>query len=116
MLTTKRVLITTICGLIFGIICMFFAMSNPEVTQPISVLLTILLTRTMMGFTIGVSALRMNWWLHGIFWGFLSSLPMFSATMDNLSIAIGSVVMGIIYGFLTELIVSVFFKVKSVGA
>ena len=116
MLTTKRVLITTICGLIFGIICMFFAMSNPEATQPISILLYLLLARTLMGFSIGVSALRMNWWLHGIFWGFLSSLHMFSATMDNMGIAVGSVVMGIIYGFLTELIASVFFNIKGVGA
>jgi len=70
----------------------------------------------MMGFAIGVSALRMNWWLHGIYWRFLSSLPMFSATMDNMAIAVGSVVMGIIRGFLTKLITSVFFKIKSVGA
>ena len=116
MLTTKRVLIATICGFIFGIVCMFFAMSNPEGTAPIPVLLTILLSRGLMGFSIGVSALKMNWWQHGIFWGALSSLPMFAATMDNMEIAIGSVVMGVVYGFLTELITSVFFKVKGVGA
>lgn len=34
MLTTKRVLIATICGFAFGVVCMLFASSNPESTLP----------------------------------------------------------------------------------
>jgi len=30
MLTTKRVLIATICGVVFGVICMLLASSDPK--------------------------------------------------------------------------------------
>ncbi|OGU55934.1 MAG: hypothetical protein A2V66_18225 [Ignavibacteria bacterium RBG_13_36_8] len=94
---------------------MYLAISNPNaaVVPPTSVLLTILFSRALMGFAIGISALRMAWWLHGIFLGAVSSLPMFFSVMDRIDIAIGSVVMGIIYGFLTELITSILLKAKS---
>ncbi len=117
MLTAKRVLIATICGFIFGLICMTLASTNPNATEPLSseAKWLIILSRTLMGFMIGISALRMSWWLHGIVLGIISSIPMAIPTLDRLSIAIGTVVMGIIYGFLTELITSVLFKSKPVG-
>ena len=117
MLTTKRVFIATICGLIFGIICMLFASSNPEATElSTSLILTIIVGRTLLGFTIGISALRIVWWLHGIILGFVTSIPMALPIMEKPEIMIGTVVMGMIYGFLTELITSIFFKAKPIGA
>jgi hypothetical protein len=117
MLTTKRVLVTTICGFIFGLICMTLASSNPDPVAPVTATTKwlILLSRTMMGFMIGISALRLNWWLHGIVLGFISSIPMAIPVLSVIGIAIGTVVMGMIYGFLTELIASKLFKVKPVG-
>ena len=115
MLTTKRVIITTICGFVFGIVCMLLASSNPNATEPLSTTMKwmIIISRTMLGFTIGISALRLNWWLHGIVLGAITSIPMAVPTIDRLGIAIGSIVMGMIYGFLTELITSVLFKARS---
>lgn len=115
MLTTKRVLIATICGFIFGLVCMLLASSNPD--EPISTATkwTIIFSRTLMGFTIGVSAVRLQWWLHGIVIGFIGSIPMAFPVMDRPAIVIGTLVMGIIYGFLTELITSILFKEKSAG-
>lgn len=117
MLTSKRVLIATICGFIFGIVCMLLASSNPDATESLStsLKLTIVFSRGLMGFTIGISALRMSWWLHGIVIGFIASIPMAFPVMDRVDIMIGTVVMGIIYGFLTELITSIIFKEKSAG-
>lgn len=117
MLTTKRVLIATICGFIFGLVCMFLASSNPNTTEPMTSTAKwlIIIGRTMMGFTIGISALRLNWWLHGIVIGAVTSIPMAVPILDRMGIAIGTIVMGIIYGFLTELITSVLFKAKSVA-
>ncbi len=117
MLTTKRVIIATICGFIFGIVCMLLASSNPNATEPLSTTMkwTIIISRTMLGFTIGISAIRLNWWLHGIVLGAIASVPMAIPTIDRLAIAAGSIIMGIIYGFLTELITSILFKAKSVG-
>ena len=117
MLTTKRVLIATICGFVCGLICMFLATSNPNATETMtnSVKWLIIISRTMMGFMIGISAIRLNWWLHGIVLGIISSIPMTIPVLHSLNIAIGTIVMGIIYGFLTELFTSVIFKAKSVG-
>ncbi len=115
MLTTKRVVIATICGFVFGIVCMLLASSNPNVTEPLSTTTKwmIILSRTMLGFTIGISAFRLNWWLHGIVLGAIASIPMAIPIIDRMGVAIGTIVMGIIYGFLTELITSVLFKAKS---
>jgi len=117
MLTTKRVLIATICGFIFGLFCMFLASSNPNATEPMTSTTKwlIIISRTMLGFTIGISAIRLNWWLHGMVLGAIASIPMAIPVLDRMDIAIGSMVMGIIYGFLTELITSVLFKAKSVA-
>ena len=114
MLTTKRVVIATICGLIFGFVCLFFASSGPE-PIPNIVKWSIVIGRTLLGFTIGISAIRLNWWLHGIVLGLIISIPMAIPTLDRIEIAIATVVMGIIYGFLTELITTVLFKAKAAG-
>lgn len=117
MLKTKRVLIATICGFIFGLVCMLLASSNPNETEPMTSTAKwlIIISRTMMGFTIGISAIRLNWWLHGVVLGAITSIPMAVPILDRMGIAIGTIVMGIIYGFLTELITSVLFKAKSVA-
>jgi MFS family permease len=115
MLTTKRVLIATICGFIFGIVCMLLASSNPNATEPVTLTAKwlIIISRAMLGFTIGISAIRLNWWLHGIVLGAIASIPMAIPVLDRIGIAIGSIVMGIVYGLLTELIASVVCKAKS---
>ncbi len=115
MLTTKRVMVATICGILFGLICMGLASSNPDATEEVSsmVKLNIVLSRTLMGFMIGISFLRLNWWLHGIVLGFVSSIPMAVAVLPQVNIFIGTFVMGMIYGFLTELITTKLFKAGS---
>ena len=64
---------------------------------------------------IGISALKMNWWFHGLVLGFIGSIPMAIPIINDIQIFIGTFVMGMIYGFLIELITSVLFKAKSVG-
>lgn len=115
MVSVKRVLVATLCGLFFGLVCMGLASSNPDATQSLAmtVKLNIVLSRTLMGFMIGISALKITWWLHGILMGFISSIPMAIAVMDQMEIMIGTVVMGMIYGFLTELITTILLKSKS---
>ncbi len=117
MLTTKRVIIATICGFIFGFVCMLLASLNPNACEvlPFSTKLIIIFSRALMGFTIGVSALRLAWWLHGIVIGIIASIPMAFSVLDKTDILIGTIVLGIIYGFLTELITSKVFKAKPVG-
>lgn len=63
MLPKKRIIIATICGFVFGIICMMLGSMNPDVADKltISVILMGISVRTLTGFTIGISALRMSW-------------------------------------------------------
>jgi hypothetical protein len=114
MLTAKRIVIATICGLLFGFVCLGLATSNPNSVQQLtsSAKLLIVISRTMLGFTIGISAIRLKWWMHGIVIGIIASIPMAIPVMGNSSIFAGTFIMGIIYGVLTELITSVLFKAK----
>lgn len=114
---SKRILVATLSGLLFGFVCYGFASSGPE-EFPMPVALQIILSRTLMGFAIGISILNIRqWWLHGIVMGILFSLPLaisgmmaespeFSAGMMVTS----TLVMGAIYGILIELITTVLFK------
>jgi hypothetical protein len=113
MLTVKRVVIATLCGLLFGIVCMSLASSNPDSEVSWSIQMSILFGRTLMGFTIGISAFKMQLWLHGLLLGFVTSIPMAIPVMDQMDIFIGTFVMGMIYGFLTELITTKLFKAKA---
>ena len=112
MLSTKRLFVASTCGFLFGLICMGLASSNPDSTQILgaTVKWNIVLSRTLLGFMIGVSALRIQWWLHGIILGFIASIPMAISVIPQMGIFTGTLVMGMIYGFLTELITTKLFK------
>ncbi|MBD3287611.1 hypothetical protein GF337_02305 [candidate division KSB1 bacterium] len=117
MLTTKRVVLTTVLGFLFGIFCMYLATNNPDPANvlPLSTRVLIVISRGLLGFTIGISALRMSWWLHGIVLGLVLSIPMMVPVLDNFFIALGTLIMGGIYGILIELITVKLFKAPSVG-
>ena len=115
----KRVIIATLAGVLFGFVCISFAKSSGN-ELPSPIFWQILSSRTLIGFAIGISSLKVHWTLHGICLGFLFSLPLaFSGLMapespefSPVMMFVSTVVMGIIYGFLTELITSVIFKAK----
>lgn len=117
----KRLIIATLSGLLFGLVCFGFA-SNWGADELVPWLgITIISGRLLMGFGIGISRFKMGHWaINGIVMGLIFSIPaafgsMMGAEnpeMSNQMIAISTVVMGIIYGFLIELITSVFFKAK----
>ncbi len=115
----KRILIATLFGLIFGFVCFGFACSAGELPFPVT--LQIIASRTLIGFAIGISSLKLgHWTIHGIVMGALFSLPLaFSGLMaeetpefSKSMMLISTLVMGIIYGFLTELFTSVVFKAR----
>ncbi len=117
---TKRIVVATLCGLLCGLICYRLASSGGALPWPIAV--QIITSRTLIGFAIGLSALSLGHWvLHGPLLGLLFSLPLaFSGLMaaDNpqfskTSLWISTVVMGMIYGFLIELVTSVLFKARA---
>ncbi|MBN1348833.1 hypothetical protein JXJ21_05445 [candidate division KSB1 bacterium] len=114
MASTHRIIIATVIGLICGLICWQIANSMGE-PKGCAEAVTIILSRTLLGFGIGISAWRMAWWLHGIVLGFIFSIPMAVSVLAEpkmLYIFIGTLVFGAIYGLIVELITSVIFKAK----
>jgi membrane protein DedA with SNARE-associated domain len=88
---------------------------------PWPVIVQIITSRTLIGFAIGISSLAMGHWaIHGLAMGLLFSLPLaFSGLMapDNpqfskTSMWVWTVVLGMVYGLLIEVITSVLFKAR----
>ncbi|MCK5146275.1 hypothetical protein KAR48_05935 [bacterium] len=117
---SKRIIIATLSGLLFGFICFLLASSGPE-KLPMPVALQIIASRTLIGFAIGISCLRMKHWsIHGLCMGMIFSVPLaFSGLMapetvefSRSAMLIWTIIFGMVYGLLTELITSVLFKAK----
>jgi len=115
MFKSKRFWIAMFLGLFFGVICWGFSSSEGPVEWFLA--LQIITSRILIGFTIGISVLKLKWWLHGIIIGAIFSIPMafqgFFVPGKEVYIFFGSIVMGIIYGFLIELITSFVFRAKA---
>jgi hypothetical protein len=112
----KRISVATFIGLICGVICMMLASSNAPI--PWAIKMQILANRTLIGLAIGISALKMKWWLRGPLLGFVFSLPLgFSSMMASGYAPIWmftiTVLMGIIYGFIIDLFTTVVLKAEA---
>lgn len=107
----RRVIVTTIWGAIFGIVCVLiqrygFGMSF----WPLGA--SGLIHHAVMGFTIGVSSLKIHWATHGILWGFLFGIFMAMAVVETPIGFWGPFGIMILWGFLIELITTLGFKLK----
>ena len=120
MKNSKRIIIASLSGVLFGFVCFAFASSGPQ-PLPWPIALQIILSRTLIGVAIGISSLTfMHWSLHGIIMGLLFSLPLaFSGLMapenpqfNASAMLTWTVVLGMIYGVLIEVITSLLFKAK----
>jgi hypothetical protein len=111
MVTSKRVVWSTILGVITGVLC--YLMSRGSIDPfPGWMVFTTIFNRVLIGFCIGASGLRWNWILHGIFWGLLISLLMAVPAWGEGSFEGFYLIMiaGAVWGFLIELFTSKIFK------
>jgi len=117
----KRIIIATLCGVITGLACFGLA-SGGKTELPWPAAAQIILSRSLAGFAIGISALRIvHWSLNGLVMGVVFSLPLaFGVLMapDNPEFSrsmlfTSTIVLGGIYGLFIELVTSVLFKAKS---
>ncbi len=106
-----RLLLTTALGFVFGVVCWLLA-SSGQPSMPAGMAWSIIFSRVLIGFVIGISAWKINYMLHGIILGFIVSIPMAlgSLSFQGIKIFLGTLIMGIIYGFLIELIVHLIIK------
>lgn len=118
----KRIIIATLAGLLSGLFCFWLASSSGEL--PLPVVLQIIVSRTLLGFAIGISGFSMGHWsIHGIILGILFSIPMAlsglmapgSPEFTPQMMFVATVVMGIVYGFLIELITTMIFGAKQIS-
>lgn len=123
MLNSRRVWIATISGFVLGIPDWYLAVPGvipfipvpadaPLGTWPAA--LTVISIRTMSGFVIGISALRMAWWWHGIVVSLIAGFPLFFvcgwAGLGWTLSFLGVNGAGIVIGLLIEWVTSVLFK------
>jgi hypothetical protein len=117
----KRIIIATLSGVLFGFVCFGLASSGPE-KLALPIVLQIVVSRTLIGFAIGISCISLRHWIiHGLVIGMVFSLPLaFSGLMapenpdlSKTSMFISTIVLGMVYGLLIELITSLLFKAKA---
>jgi hypothetical protein len=108
---TSRLVTTTLLGLVAGIICMIISKFGYDVEYwPLGV--SFLLHHTVMGLAIGASSLRVNWVIHGLFWGCAFSLFL-AIGLINVDTKLEPwlvFIVVIIWGFLIEALTTQAFK------
>lgn len=118
----KRLIISTLVGFVFGLISFSVASSGPNFVPPL-LAASIILSRTLIGFAIGISTLKLSHWaFHGIIIGLIISLPLAgfeainggSVVLTRGMLMVLSLVMGMVYGFLIEFVTTVILQAKQV--
>jgi hypothetical protein len=108
---SRRVAIATIVGLLTGLFCAWG--TSRRVDLDVWILAGIVFSRTVAGFAIGISKLKMPWWLHGPVLGLIFGIPVsvqaISTNMSGFYALLGA---SVVYGFIIELITSVIFKAR----
>lgn len=108
----KRIVIATLLGVVAGLVCVSAGSALGLNLTPQSFGWA-LLNRTMLGFVIGISALRLHWAWHGCLMGVLvGSVFSYSAWMleGTVWLAAGLLAGSIIFGLLIEFFTTVVFK------
>lgn len=108
-----RLLVTTLLGFVFGVVCWLIS-SSGQPQMPAAMAWSIIFSRALLGFVIGISAWKINYLLHGIILGFIVSIPMAlgALSFQGFKIFLLTLIMGMIYGFLIELITYLIVKEK----
>ena len=108
----KRIAIATIFGVVAGLLCALGGWSLGVKITTVS-FIWILLNRTVMGFAIGVSALRLHWALHGPLMGLVvGSLFSYYGFMSGAgaTTVVGTLVASLVFGLMIEFFTTVVFK------
>ncbi|MBU0585939.1 hypothetical protein KJ780_00350 [Candidatus Micrarchaeota archaeon] len=114
MINPKRILVASFFGLVAGIICysggLFMGLANNFGALAI---LNLLANRMLIGFVIGISALRMKWFTHGLVIGSIVGIPYFlSAVITGYEpmLLISVLFLNAFFGLMIEFFTSKVFK------
>lgn len=113
MANKKRLFISTLFGGILGNASWLLAMIGGEI--PWSGIVHEIFIFALMGFVIGISGWKIKWWLHGLLIGLLFGISQgFGALWTGMALAflVYPIIIGLVLGFLVELITSLGFRAK----
>ncbi len=108
----KRIMIATLFGVVAGIIC-YLGTIILNIQVDILRFLFIIVNRTLIGFVIGISALRMKWFIHGLLLGEIIGLPFFLYDIImgvELLVILGIPIINALFGLMIEFFITVIFK------
>lgn len=111
----KRFIIALIFGFLSGILCYLGGIYLVNIENNFTNFTWVMLNRSLIGFVIGISILRINWALHGILIGATigSVFPFFIFIRGgNLQLVITAYILSILFGLMIEFFTSVIFKAK----
>lgn len=108
-----KVILATVLGFVCGIICLLLAKSGGG-PIPTAMAWAIILNRALIGFVIGISAWKIHFIAHGLLIGAFVSLSPALAALPTMGydIFLGTLIMGVVYGLLINLVISLVFKEK----
>lgn len=112
MISIKRIIIATIFGFIAGLLCYFGAISSNLEIDTLR-LIFIIVNRMLIGFVIGISALKIKWPLHGIIIGEIVGLPFVLYDImigESYTLIIAVLIASALFGLMIEFFTSVVFK------
>ena len=115
MVSGKRVAISTLFGFIAGIFCVLLGKWWLKLNIGASSFFMVLFHRALIGLVIGISALRIPWFWHGLLIGLIVGIP----GVDFFAIVKGDVNSGLyflfspIWGVFIEFFTSVVFRAKA---
>ena len=106
----KRILIATLFGLVAGVLCVTATFAGHLLKLTAVTLVWILLNRTVMGFAIGASALKLHWAWNGIVMGLVVGEIFSYFLFMNLGVKwlllapIGNAIFGLMIEFFTTVV------------
>jgi hypothetical protein len=115
----KRLAVAVSAGALAGLFCYFAGLHFVGFAPSLTAFVWILLNRTMIGFVIGVSSLRIHWIPHGLLMGFVvGSIFTFYVFMQGarFPLVVATVVLNLFFGFMIEFLASVVFKSSRIAS
>ncbi len=112
----KRITIATLFGVVAGALCATISFSAGLLSFSAVTLIWILLNRTVMGFVIGISGLKLHWAWHGILMGVVvGSIFSWFLYMNGMKMAVFTPIGNAIFGLMIEFFTTVVFKAPALA-
>ncbi|TXT59183.1 MAG: conserved membrane protein of unknown function [Promethearchaeota archaeon] len=112
MVNSKRLGISLLFGFFAGIICYTGALFLNLPAEFVH-FLNIIANRMLIGFVIGISALKIKWYFHGFLIGEIVGLPFFFydlITGAPIEVVIGVLILNGVFGLIIEFFTTIVFK------